>query len=95
LESNEIRDYIETHAALNNNEITAFAEALNEKYELDIALLKRLIRDEQNRTKIAPIFDLEYDIQLQEAVKILKDGSYSQIMRETKTLKQLQNEAVD
>jgi carboxyl-terminal processing protease len=95
LESNEIRNYIETRAALNNGEITEFAETLNEKYELEVALLKRLIRDEQNRAKIAPIFDLEYDIQLQEAVNILNDGSYGQVMQRAKTLKQLQDEAVE
>jgi carboxyl-terminal processing protease len=95
LEANEIRSYIEERAALNNSEIAVFAETLSKKYGLDVALLKRLVRDEQNRTKISPIFDLEYDVQLQEAVKILEDGSYSQVIRTTKTLKQLQDEAAE
>ncbi|MDR0410829.1 MAG: S41 family peptidase [Treponema sp.] len=97
LESNEIRNYIEAHTDLNDNdsEIAAFTESLNKKYGLDVTLLKRLVRDEQNRTKIAPVFDLEYDVQLQESVKILRDGSYSQAMQNTKTLKQLQEQVLD
>ncbi|MDR0784743.1 MAG: S41 family peptidase [Treponema sp.] len=95
LESNEIRNYVEERDALNDGEITDFAETLSKKYELDVALLKRLVRDERNRAKIAPVYDLEYDIQLQEAVEILRDGSYSQVMRQAKTLRQLQNESAN
>jgi carboxyl-terminal processing protease len=43
---------------------------------------------------IAPVYDLEYDIQLQEALKILREGAYSRLMQTTKTLKTLQDEAV-
>jgi carboxyl-terminal processing protease len=39
------------------------------------------------------VYDLEYDIQLQEAVNILQSGSYSGLMRTSKTLKTLQEEA--
>jgi carboxyl-terminal processing protease len=42
---------------------------------------------------IVPIYDLEYDVQLQEAVKILRGGTYNALMRTTKTLKVLQEEA--
>ncbi|MDR1128835.1 MAG: peptidase S41, partial [Treponema sp.] len=54
-----------------------------------------LIRDEQNRTLIAPVYDLEYDVQLQEAVNILRGDTYNALMRTTKTLRDLQNEAAE
>jgi carboxyl-terminal processing protease len=50
------------------------------------------VRNEQNRTVTAPIYDLEYDIQLQEAMKIFESGDYSELMKSAKTLKQLQDE---
>ncbi|MDR2951621.1 MAG: S41 family peptidase [Treponema sp.] len=74
-------------------EIEAFALALEREYHLDLSLLKRLIRNELNRTSIAPVYDLEYDIQLQEALNILRSGKYPVLMQTTKTLKTLQEEA--
>ncbi|MDR2185191.1 MAG: S41 family peptidase [Treponema sp.] len=75
--------------------IDAFARELNAQYPIGISLLRRLIRNEQNRTVIAPVYDLEYDVQLEEAVKILRGGDYSRLMQTTKTLKALQDEAAD
>jgi carboxyl-terminal processing protease len=72
-----------------------FARSLSAEYGLDLNLLKRLVRDEQNRTNIAPIYDLEYDVQLQEAVNILRGDTYNALMQTTKTLKVLQEEAAE
>jgi len=71
----------------------AFAAELERDYHLDISLLKRLIRNELHRTEITPVYDLEYDIQLQEAVNILRRGEYQNLLRSAKTLKELQEEA--
>jgi carboxyl-terminal processing protease len=73
--------------------VEAFALELNSEYRIDPLLLRRLIRNEQNRTAIAPVYDLEYDVQLQEAVNIFKNGNYGQLMETTKTLRELQSEA--
>jgi carboxyl-terminal processing protease len=73
--------------------VERFAQELAAEYPMDIVLLRRLIRDEQNRTSIAPVYDLEYDVQLQEAVNILRGGTYGALMRTTKTLKVLQEES--
>ncbi len=70
-----------------------FAKKLAEKYKLDLLLLRRMIRDELNRTVIAPVYDLEYDIQLAAAVKLLRDGSYSTAMASAKTLKEIMADA--
>jgi carboxyl-terminal processing protease len=91
--ANRIAPFIEANPRADASEIDAFARSLAGDYKLDISLLKRLIRNEQNRTSIAPVYDLEYDVQLQEAVNILEDGSYRALMRTTKTLKVLQEEA--
>jgi carboxyl-terminal processing protease len=91
---NRIPEFVESHPQADSEAVDAFARELNGEYHIDLLLLRRLIRNEQNRTAIAPVYDLEYDVQLQEAVNILKEGNYSRLMQTTKTLKELQNEAI-
>jgi len=93
INSGRITDYIKTNPNAGTADIDTFARALNRDYKLDTALLRRLIRNEQNRTVIAPVYDLEYDVQLQEAVKILREENYRNLMQTSKTLKTLQDEA--
>ncbi|MCL1815677.1 MAG: S41 family peptidase [Treponema sp.] len=90
---NTIPAFVEKNPRAENAQVDALVEELFAKYGLDRTLLKRLIRNEQNRTSIAPIYDLEYDVQLQEAVRILHSGNYTQLMKTSKTLKALQEEA--
>jgi carboxyl-terminal processing protease len=93
IKANRIADFIKAKPEAGSAEIDAFAKILAGEYQLDVPLLRRLIRNEQNRTTIAPVYDLEYDVQLQEAVNILRDGIYGTLMKATKTLKALQEEA--
>jgi carboxyl-terminal processing protease len=94
LQSDKIPEFIAANPNADSLAITNFAQTLMRDYKLDIDVLRRLIRNEQIRKVIAPVYDLEYDIQLQEAITILKSGTYSALMRTTKTLKALQEEAV-
>jgi carboxyl-terminal processing protease len=90
--ANRIPVFVEAHPNASAEQIDAFTRELNGEYQIDSSLLRRLIRNEQNRTSLAPVYDLEYDVQLQEAVRILQDGNYGQLMQTTKTLRDLQNE---
>jgi carboxyl-terminal processing protease len=92
---NKIPEFVAAHPNADAAAIDVFTRELNAEYALDSALLHRLIRNEQNRTSIAPIYDLEYDVQLQEAVNILQGGNYGALMRTTKTLRQLQDETME
>jgi carboxyl-terminal processing protease len=93
INSNKIPAFIEANPHAAPGVMDSFARQLFNEYRLDFNLLRRLIRDEQNRTVIAPVFDLEYDVQLQEAVKILHDGVFLQLIKNTKTLRALQQDA--
>jgi len=95
IEANKIPAFVEKNPSATAAQINAFARELNSQYSLDINLLRRLIRNEQTRKIIAPVYDLEYDPQLEEAVKILRGGNYEQLMKTSKTLKALQEEADD
>ncbi|MDR0376967.1 MAG: S41 family peptidase [Spirochaetaceae bacterium] len=91
--ANKIPLFVEENPGASAGQVDRFVRELNEEYQLDVVLLRRLVRDEQNRTVIVPIYDMEYDVQLQEAVKILRGGAYNALMRTTKTLRVLQEES--
>jgi len=91
INANRIPEFVKQNPNASASQIETFARGLEREYGLDLPFLKRLIRNEQNRTSIAPVYDLEYDIQLQEALNILRSGNYPGLMRETKTLKAIQD----
>ena len=93
INANKIPEFAAQNPYANAAQVETFAISLEREYSLNLSLLKRLIRNELNRTSIAPVYDLEYDIQLQEALNILRSGSYPSLMQNTKTLKALQEEA--
>ena len=95
INSGKITDFVKANPKAKISDIETFARTLSKDYKLDISLLQRLIRNEQNRTTIAPVYDLEYDVQLQEAVKILRQENFRSLMQTTKTLKTLQEEAME
>jgi len=94
MNSNKIAEFVLSHPDAGAASVDEFARVLNKDYELDIPLLKRLIRNEQNRRSLEPVFDLEYDVQLMEAVKILREENFKSLMQTTKTLKILQEETI-
>jgi carboxyl-terminal processing protease len=93
INDNKIPEWVAANSRATAAEADAFARRINAEYHLDTGLVKRLIRNEQNRTVIAPVYDLEYDVQLQEAVRIIKEGDFKALMQTAKTLKALQEEA--
>ena len=93
INANRIPEFVERNPQANAAQVEAFAQALQTEYMLDLSLLRRLIRNELNRTTLAPVYDLEYDIQLLEAMNILRSGSYYNLMQNSKTLRVLQEEA--
>ena len=94
INSNRIVEFALSNPDVGAAGIEEFAKTLSKDYELDVSLLKRLIRNEQNRRTLEPVYDLEYDVQLMEAVKILRQENYRSLMQTTKTLKALQEEAL-
>jgi len=93
INENKIPEFAEKNPQASQTQIDVFARSLEREYSLNLPLLRRLIRNELNRTHLAPVYDLEYDIQLQEAVKILREGTYQNLMQNARTLKSLQEEA--
>lgn len=91
-------DDIAKHVSVNENmteaDIASYASVLNAKYpQIDEPTLRKLIRNEVNRTKTSPLYDLDYDVQLNAAIDILKNENFTELVRNTKTLKELQDDA--
>lgn len=93
-DSNEIYNYVENNPNMTEADIAKYATELNKKYNLNERLLRRLIRIQVNRTKPTALYDLDYDIQLNAALDLLKNTKdFNSLVKSTKTLKELQVEA--
>ncbi|MDR3284340.1 MAG: S41 family peptidase [Treponema sp.] len=90
--ANVIASYVEDRPAMTEKDIAAFAQELQKTYALSDRLLRRLVRNTVNRTRPAELYDLDYDVQLVEALSILRNEDFAGLMKTTKTLKELQDE---
>lgn len=93
MESAKIDKIIEENPKLTEEQIASYAENLKKDYDLDIRLLRRLIRMQIWRFESNHIYDLDYDIQLNAALEILHKKDFKNLLATTKTLKELQEEA--
>lgn len=93
LESKEVEAYVEKHKNMSDYEIAEYAKTLKKKYDLELRVLRKVIWLEVYKTKNQPLYDLDYDLQLQAAVDILKNESFSSLIKKTKTIHQLQDDA--
>lgn len=86
-----VEDQFSMNPTMSENEISVRAYKLSKEYNIDARIIRKLFRNESQRTGEVPIYDLDYDLQLKEAIKILTNGSYNSLMKNTKTLKELQD----
>ena len=61
-------------------------------YPLESRVIRKIIRNEVERTKPSRLYDLDYDVQLNEAIRLLTKDDVKNLIKKTKTLKQLQSE---
>ncbi len=92
IKDNKIEDYVLKHVKMTEADIAEFAKELRKTYPLEERLLRRLIRNQVNKTETAALYDLDYDIQLGRALEILGSSQYATILKDAKTLKELQDE---
>ncbi|AEE17663.1 S41 family peptidase [Treponema brennaborense] len=91
--SSVIAEYVERHPSMSEQDITRFAETLSASYPLELRVLRRLIRIETDRTKGTRLYDLDFDVQLNAALDVLKRDNFPALIAGAKTLKELQQEA--
>ncbi len=93
MDSTVIEDYVEAHPNMTDDDIASYAKKLQATYPLELRVLRKLVRNEVERTKPARLYDLDYDLQLGEALRILREENFKALMAKTKTLKQLEDES--
>ncbi len=86
-DSGMIRKFAAEKPQATKTERDAFADSLaTSGYALPEKFIRKLVRDELNKTKPAPIFDLEFDLQLNEALRLLLDRGFDEMLRQSKTI---------
>ena len=63
---------------------------LEKEYPVERRVLKRLVMQEYYRTRVSPLYDLEYDIQLKTAVDLLLEKDIRELLKSTSTVHELQ-----
>ena len=60
---------------------------------MNLSLLRRLIRLETDKVREPRLYDLDYDIQLNAALEVVQKKDFNKLVKEAKTLKELQQDA--
>ncbi len=95
IKSEIINKAAESKPNMSEADIAAAATKVAQEYPLDERLIRRLIRIQVQKTQPAVLYDLDYDLQLNAAIKAVQNKDFSTMLKNTKTLRQLQEEAED
>ncbi len=93
IKSEAINRAAESKPNMSEADIALEAGKIAKKYPLDERLIRRLIRIQVQKTQPAVLYDLDYDLQLNEAIKAVQNKDFANMLKNTKTLRQLQEEA--
>lgn len=88
-----IAEFVADRETISAVELDSFTRTLAKEFPVEQRILKRLVMQEYYRTRVSPMYDLEYDIQLKAAVDILLKENVQELMKKTKTVREVQDEA--
>lgn len=92
INSGIITQTVDKNPNMSESEITKQAKKIAEKYPFEERLLRRLLRVQVMRSRPSDLYDLDWDLQLNEAINVINKGNFKQLVKNTKTLKELQEE---
>ena len=92
IDSGIIDKTVEANPNMTEAQIKQKGDAIAKEYGIEERLVRKIIRNQVLRTQGAPLYDLDYDLQLKAAIDVLQGGNYKTLVKKTKTLKQLQQE---
>jgi carboxyl-terminal processing protease len=92
LSTTKIADWVAANGEASLAKAESYADELAKEYPVGIRLLKRLVTQEYYRTRLSPLYDLDYDIQLKAAVDVLLKEDVFALVKTTKTVRELQDE---
>ena len=95
IKSEIINKAAEAKPNMTEADIAAEAVKVAKEYPFDLRIIRRLIRIQVQKTQPASLYDLDYDLQLKAAIKAVQNKDFDNMLKNTKTLRQLQEEAED
>ena len=95
IKSDIIAAKVNENPDMTEKDIKDFAKTLEKDYPLEPRVLRRVIRLEYDRHREPRLYDLDFDIQLNKALEVVKDKNFSELIKNAKTLKELQQESTD
>ena len=93
IKSEVINKAAESKPNMSEADIAIAATKIAKEYPLDERLIRRLIRIQVQKTQPSVLYDLDYDLQLNAAIKAVQNKDFAGMLKNTKTLRQLQEEA--
>ncbi len=92
VKSEIINKAVEKKPNMTEAEIAAAAKEIVKEYPFDERLIRRLNRVQVQKTQPSALYDLDYDMQLKSAIDVVQNKDFNKLIKETKTLRQLQEE---
>ena len=89
LDSGKIEAFAKAQPDASVAQRDAFAASLGQSFALPERVLELLIKNQLNRDKTAPVYDLEFDSPLNAAIKLFDDPNYGQLLANAKSVKEL------
>ncbi|MGB4572823.1 MAG: S41 family peptidase [Rectinemataceae bacterium] len=87
VDSGKIESWAKANPDAGTDKRNAFASSLIAAgFDLPESYLRRMVRDELDRTKIIPVYDAEFDIQMDKAIELLVGTDFESLLAEAKTL---------
>ena len=93
IKSEVVNKAAESKPNMTEADIAAEALKIKKDYPLNERLIRRLIRVQVQKTQPSVLYDLDYDLQLNAAIKAVQSKDFTTMLKNTKTLRQLQEEA--
>ena len=92
VKSEIINKAVEKKPNMTEADIAAAATEIAKEYPFDERLIRRLIRVQVQKTQPSALYDLDYDMQLNSAIEVVQNKDFEKLIKETKTLRELQEE---
>lgn len=93
MSDDKIAEYVENHPGMTDVDIGTYAVKLQKDYNLDLRLIRKVIRNEVERTKKPRLYDLDYDLQLNAALDMFANEDVLALSKSAKTLLEIQAES--
>ena len=94
VEDRVIEKLVEDNPEMTEKQIAEKAKVISNDTKIDARIIRKIIRNQVTKYS-TPLYDLDYDLQLNEAIKIVSNPDFNTLLKKTKTLKQLQQEKED